>query len=260
MTEKLFPQDTAEKLLRQVPPILRARDWRLYTQNRKRLVDLWQLGGAAVLGHTPAGILREVKNTAERGLFAAFPHPKERQFAQALSRLFPGADFKIYADESAIYRAGISSLGIWRPFEQDDDPFAFALPEAGALMSPVLPWALAPKVLLFREAPPDLPASDYISPVLLAGTARSVHDLIAWGDARSRLNFSKIEKAISAGLWRRKGIYLSYFGDASYSALFQRFLDQGFLLPPDKTLPAILPGALSPGEETALAELLSSSE
>ena len=84
-------------LLREIPAVLRARDFRLYTDGGKRLVDLWQNGGAAILGHTPPSLLRELKNTASRGLYAPFPHFLEGRFLKALSSIFPGRDFRLYA-------------------------------------------------------------------------------------------------------------------------------------------------------------------
>ncbi|MDR3145398.1 MAG: hypothetical protein LBU21_03905, partial [Treponema sp.] len=60
-------------LLRLLPRIRRARDFRLYTEDGKRLVDLWQDGGRALLGHTPPALFREIKNTAARGLAAPLP-------------------------------------------------------------------------------------------------------------------------------------------------------------------------------------------
>jgi hypothetical protein len=42
----------------------------------------------------------------------------------------------------------------------------------------------------------------------------------------------------------------------NYPALFRRFLDNGFLLPPSPSQPAILPGELSPGEAAKLTGLL----
>jgi glutamate-1-semialdehyde aminotransferase len=70
--------ETAD-LSRLIPPINRARDYRLYTQDGRRLVDLWQYGGRAVLGHNPPGVLRELKNSAERGLFVPLPHPRDKR-------------------------------------------------------------------------------------------------------------------------------------------------------------------------------------
>ncbi|MDR1302806.1 MAG: hypothetical protein LBK43_10120, partial [Treponema sp.] len=154
--DKHGTQDAAYARLRQVPQVLRAREFHLYTQGGRRLVDLWQYGGAAVLGHTPSALLREVKNSAERGLLTPFPHPLENRFIKALSRLFPGNPCRVYADEAALRRAlaagGFAEaaeapfpdpavwsspsevLSLWRPFlpklEKKEDPL---------LLVPVLP-------------------------------------------------------------------------------------------------------------------------
>ena len=91
-------------LLNQAPRVLRVRGWRLYTGNG-RLVDLWQYGGRAILGHNPPGLLRIVKNSAERGLYVPHPHFTEARFCKALSALLPG-------------RCGIAAqIGIHQPVE-----------------------------------------------------------------------------------------------------------------------------------------------
>jgi hypothetical protein len=267
-------------LPRQIPVIRRARDFRLYTGRGRRLVDLWQFGGTAVLGHTPPGVLRDCKNIAERGLFAPLPHHLEGRFVKALARLFPGGDFRVYADEFSLrraldlagYDAGASVLdpafppdpavprtgavSLWRPF----------LGETGVspdtpVLRPVLPlpWPGAPRVLVSENSCLRLfPPPDPVSPAILAAAARAVYDLIA-APERGNPRFPKIEKALTRSRWRRRGIYLT-LGEcpdaAFYAGLFHDFLDRGFLLPPDAAQPLILPGILSPGEEAALAELL----
>lgn len=275
-------------LLRQIPVIRRARDFRLYTDRGRRLVDLWQLGGAAVLGHTPTGVLREFKNTAERGLFAAFPHPLEGRFIKALARLFPERDFRVYADKFSLYRAldlagndagafspdpafspnpggspdpaapRTGAVSLWRPF-LGEPAFAFS-PDAPVLY-PVLPlpWPGAPRVLVLEKSRGRFfPPSDPVSPVILAVAARGIYDLLA-APERGTPRLPKIEKALTRGRWRRRGIYLTLSEPpdaACYADLFRDFLDRGFLLPPDAGRPLILPGILSPGEEAALANLL----
>jgi hypothetical protein len=86
-----------------------------------------------------------------------------------------------------------------------------------------------------------------------------VYDLIAAKAVRGRLGYPRIEEVLAEKKWLRRGIYLCRAdkpdGEA-YAALFQRFLEQGFLLPPVRTQPLILPGILSPGEEARLAALL----
>jgi hypothetical protein len=250
------------RLLRLVPPVLRAREFRLYTQGGGRLTDLWQEGGRAILGHTPAGVLRELKNTANRGLSSPFPHPLARRFEKALARLFPGRLFRVYAPGTAIRTildaAGVSSPQaiLWRPF----DGASVALP---SVLVPVLPgWSSPPIVLAidpaFEEARP-FPPSDIISPIILAAAARGLYDLIAASPERGRAPFPKTCRAIPQSHWQRQGIYLRYeprpAGEA-YTVLFRHFLEGGFLLPPDPRLPLILPGLLSPGEDARLAGLL----
>ncbi|MDR2448151.1 MAG: hypothetical protein LBD58_12840 [Treponema sp.] len=289
--------------LDQLPRITRARGFRLYGANGKRYVDLWQAGGAAILGHNPPGVLRELKNTAERGLFAPLPTHVEGRFFKALATLLPGYSFYIYADEHSLHcvlsGAGFSgaarpirsifdpalgdghnegcekTVSLWRPFLPVEDT------PSCPLLAPVLPWPLAPKTLAVRNGAFPVgcasaesacpPASDAISPVTLAAATRAVYDLLAeigaetpstYAGARMApltSRFPVLAKALASSAWRRKGVYLHYgerLDDAGYLALFQRFLEAGFLLPTDQNQPAILPAVLSAGEEAKLAALV----
>jgi hypothetical protein len=302
MTDKGGPDFS---LLRLLPPVLRARDFRLYTgggdrgrnggrdENRgaNRLVDLWQEGGAAILGHTPPGFLRELKNTASRGLFAPLPHPLEKRLFGALSRLFPRRSFRIYAPGTSLPdllaaaglprsatvgdpaapqcpggdAAGPAILSLWRPFLDPAAPLA--VPEGGPpILVPVLPGSgwnrdrpSGPLILAldpaFGEAHP-LPPPDIVPPVTLAVLTRGIYSLAAAGPERGKCPFPKIRAALAGGPWERRGVYLSLPGPADWEGLFRRFLAGGFLLPPCPAQPLILPGALSPGEEAKLAGLL----
>ena len=259
-------------LLQAAPAVLRARDFRLYTQGGQRLVDLWQNNGSAVLGHTPPSMLREIKNTASRGLYAPFPHFLEGRFIKALSRLFPGRSFRLYAGAPAglqpLLRDGAAAL--WRPFLQPDSPFA-AEENAPPVLIPVLPgiqgWRgglpLGLCVLAlsgdFRENCAGLPPGDFLSPVLLAAATRGIYDLLA-RPQRGKPAFKRIAKALQKSPWQRQGIYLSLRENPNtqtWATLFYSFLEAGFLIPPVPHQPLILPDILSPGEEAKLAKMLS---
>jgi hypothetical protein len=265
---------TNETLLRLLPPVVRARDFRLYAQDGRRLVDLWQNNGAAILGHTHTGILRELKNAAERGLYAPLPHSQERRFLKALGTLLPGMSFRLYRGEGALLRA-LGTAGfpdpaleadmppspapiLWRPFlgsaALTDRPLIPILPQ---------PWPDALSVLALPPIPagtaPAPPDSQLIPPTILAAATRGVYGLIAATTTRGRLRYPRVEKALDEKKWRPRGIYLCRGAapdDEAWAALFRLFLEQGFLLPPVRTQPLILPGALSPGEEAKLADLL----
>ena len=132
-----------------MPQVLRARGWRLYTKDGNRLVDLWQYGGRALLGHNPPGLLRVIKNNAERGLFAPYPHFAVDRFFKALAVLFPNRVFRIYESESFCYHAlnqAQTEAVLWRPFLDKE-------PQDALLSAPVLlpilpcPFPGAPAVL-----------------------------------------------------------------------------------------------------------------
>jgi hypothetical protein len=271
MTEQML-SDNEFSLLRLMPTALRARDFRLYAKDGRRLVDLWQNGGAAILGHTPPSLLREIKNTASRGLYAPFPHFLEDRLRKALSRIFPGRDFRFYAAPPPQLEtlAGDNTAALWRPFLDPAAPLS--VPEnAPPVLIPVVPgiqcWrgnlplglcALAIKV---ADTPP-LPPGDFLPPVLLAAATRGVYDLIAAATERANPAYRRVDRALANQVsfrWQRRGLYLTPEQTPSneeWAAIFRRFLDNGFLLPPVSSHPAILPGVLSPGEEAKLAALL----
>jgi len=248
------------ELLRLVPKVLRARDFYLYLEGGKRLTDLWRSGGRAVLGHKRPRVLAELKNSAERGLFCAFPHPLEKRFIKALGGLFPGRSFRLYLNESslrlALDKASLSGpVPIWRPFLENT---------AAAFFTPVLPFPLGPEVLVMEKNMEDsFPQGELIPPVLLAPAARALHDLMAAIKAGKAPGYRKIEKALcqaqsdGKGIWQRRGIYITTeTKGGAYKDLFIKFLEGGFLIPPSPVEPVILPFSMSPGEEAKLAELL----
>ena len=273
MTEQLL-NDNEFSLLRLAPTVLRARDFRLYTKGGRRLVDLWQNGGAAILGHTPPSLLREIKNTASRGLYAPFPHFLEGRYRAALSRIFPGRDFRFYAAPPPQLHTlvGDNTAALWRPFLNPAAPLS--VPEnAPPVLIPIvpgiqgwrggLPLGLCALAIKNDFAISSLPPGDFLPPVLLAAAARGIYDLIAAAPERANPAYRRIDRALNnrqvSCRWQRQGLYLSLKqipSDEEWAALFRRFLDNGFLLPPALSQPAILPGVLSPGEEAKLAELL----
>jgi hypothetical protein len=272
MDFNFYSSPSAAELLRQVS-VLRARDFYLYLEGGRRIIDLWQIGGKAVLGHKPPQLIKELKNSAERGLFAPFPHHSEYRFFKALAKIFPLSDngqaynFRLYNSENSLEKAlrtaGFSGTEaeppLWRPFMEN---------KSTPLFIPVLPWAFSPIVLVLETAlDKRFAPGDLLPPVILATGARAIYGLIAAGENGGRPKYDKINKALAKGnAWQRRGIYLyrestDQEGDSiahnDWPDLWKHFLEQGFLLPPSPKEPLILPGIISPGEEAKLASLLS---
>lgn len=268
-------------LLARLRAVRRARGFRLYLADGRRIVDLWQCGGAAILGHTPHRVLGALKNTAARGLFASFPGPLSRRLERLLSTLVPGFPaVRVFADrsdaESALREAGFAAArlsdfhdpGLRDP--QPEDAFAWWRPWApmtpGArILAPILPvplpLAARPIAFLMRpETAQSFPLSSQASPLFLSLAVRAVADLIAALPFRTALPplIEKARKVPGAPVFRGPYFALPAASDPpAYSAAFDRFLHRGFLLPPDPRLPAILPYEASDGETAALASLLS---
>ncbi|MCL2267115.1 MAG: hypothetical protein FWC17_05040 [Treponema sp.] len=270
-------------LLRQIPHVLRARGFRLYLENGKRLIDLWLNGGAAVLGHTPANLLREIKNTASRGLYAPYPHFTESRFLKALTKLLPGRSFRLYAappkelTESYIQEIlnkdaekNKSYIKIWRPYtETGDTPVIIPVLPGIQTWRENLPVGLCAAAVKPENILTHLPENDMLSPVLLSAAARGVYDILA-SSQRGKPDLPHTFKALKKQncRWLRNGIYLHYKETESalpqclraeeWSLLFNKFLEAGFLLPPLRDHPLILPAELSEGEDKKLAAALDS--
>ncbi|MCL2196810.1 MAG: hypothetical protein FWB77_04275 [Treponema sp.] len=244
-------------LFNTLPQVLRARGFRLYLSNNKRLVDLWLSGGAAILGHTPVNQLRELKNTASRGLYAPYPHFTENRLIKALLKLFPGRVFRLYAAPPQELKAA----KLWRPYtdsqEIGDNVLIPVIPGIQTWRGG-LPFGLCVAAAQSEEAASPLPPGDRLSPVLLSTAARGIHDILA-APERGKPHFPKITKALKTSKWQRNGIYLTLKetpAQTEWETLFNRFLETGFLLPPSPIYPVILPGEMSDGEEAKLAAVL----
>jgi hypothetical protein len=104
-----------QERLRRLPRIRRARGFRLYTHDGRRILDLWQAGGRAILGHRGARVVTRVKTVLERGVLVAVPTPAEHRLVQSLGRLFadlPNARFAVYESEERAVRSVARALGL----------------------------------------------------------------------------------------------------------------------------------------------------
>jgi hypothetical protein len=244
-----------------LPPVKRARGYRLYTESR-RFVDLYLDGGRAVLGHNAANVLRELKNAAERSLFAPYPSYYVRRFEKALALLFPG---KSLAVMEAVPAAVREAVPVRRPYmgggaEKDAESFLAILPH------PLAPMVLVthPQGEFAAQGFGTIDCRDFlprISPVVMALTTRAIYDVLH-NPERGNSAFREVEAALD-GRWRREGIYVALkerVTDEEWARIFKRFLAAGFLVPPTQDDPLVLPGELSPGEEKALARCLQKPE
>jgi hypothetical protein len=266
-----MPQELASL----IPPIRRARGYRLYDLRGRRYLDLWQNGGHSLLGHRGLHLMSLLKNLMSRGLLADLPAPQARQLEKALASRMAGYSWvrlargprEALALASRFLGREVAPSEVFDPAlgpPPDSAPVArwrplldYPSPAAGRprVLLPVLPFAAAgaPAAVCFDAEPPgDFPASEPLSPVLLAGAARCLHDL-----ARHRLpEWYRGDLLACAPGWAQRGIYLrADCGPERYPEVFRAFLEAGVLLNPHYPGPSILPSEASPGELAKMVRL-----
>ena len=263
-----------------LPPIRRARGFRLYDTRGRRYLDLWRDGGGALLGHRAGRVTTLMKSVLSQGLAAGLPSVWEGRLLKMIRGMFPSFPvvrlfssrrraldaaslfLGIRVEAADVYDPGLgpcpagARAALWRPFLAEQDG-----PENRAaswdVRLPVLPFAVsgAPAPVCFCAEPQaGLPDSDHLPGFLLAGAARALADLSAGPEC---LRNVRVEKAIDASsAWKRTGPYVrAAFDRAEYPRVFSAFLTEGVLLSPGYPGPSIIPGDCSPGETRLLAEL-----
>ena len=257
----------------EVPRIRRARGFRLYDVSGRRLLDLWQAGGEAVIGHRSARAAAALKAALARGLAGPLPTAWEWRLVAALAARFPAyRAVRLYASrERALAAAGrmlgapvapadvadpglgtpgAGQVGLWRPFL----PFEPSWP----VLLPVLPFTVggSPAAVCFRDAlPPEAEPSDTVPGIMAVAALRGLAGL---AQARAADPFGPGDLDGARG-WERRGPYLRATFDAgSYPEVFRAFLARGVLLSPQYPGPSILPGEASEGERRLVVSLFHS--
>ncbi|MQY77542.1 MAG: aminotransferase class III-fold pyridoxal phosphate-dependent enzyme [Spirochaeta sp.] len=263
------------ELINHLPPIKRARGYRLYDYNQRVYLDLYQEGGRAILGHRAFRLTTVIKDVISKGTIFDLPSIYTKRLEQALRRRFPEFPYVYLAasPEGALRTAAlylgreISSSDICDPFRRTERrgdilrryPLVKdAQAEEGvSVLMPVIPFSMggSPSVLCFRHGPPEgFPLSETISPVILAGALRALNDLKNYRQA----DWFKEDLLKGKGGWLQRGIYITAnFEEDFYAEVFKNFLEEGVLLNPGYPGPSILPAAASPGELKRMVDLFS---
>jgi len=259
-------------LMANIPPYRRARGYRIYGEKGERLLDFYQDGGHAILGHRNPGIVLEIKSLLSRGQIAPYPSRHLPLAVKAVTELVPDVvEVRVYAtperalaaaaahlkkplsqleiDDPAFPKSSRRNLSLWRPFLEDES-------SESLLLIPVLPISTppAPAVLVFREKPREkTPPSEYCSPLSLAALRKAVFELIKYQKAVDRSGWLEFD---SLPLWSRKGPYLTLdIEEEKYASLFSDMLNNGILLSPRYPGPSIIPGEYSPGEAACFRQV-----
>lgn len=135
-------------LLSLLPAIRRCRGYRLYAENGRRFLDLWQDDGRGILGAKGTGIGTVVKAETDKGLGSPLPSVYERRLGKALAAAFPHyAASRFYPDEASAARALVSFAAAAEPTN-----VGAASADAPGAMPDNSNWYLYPEGLAFDPA------------------------------------------------------------------------------------------------------------
>ena len=269
-----------------LPMVGRARDFHLYTVDGRRLLDLSLDGGAALLGHRPERLGRELGSVMARGLIGNLPSVHGARLTRVLRRLLPGHRwFGIAASADDAWRllrarvAGLpatpadaadplrdpgwreAAVAWWRPLCEQQPLGGVWLEQGPAALLHRLPFRIGagPVTVSTRDpgepdaAPAAEGASASISPLLLSGAAAALNRLAR--AAPERLH-SAARWPHHLGAWRRSGVYLvADYPCRDHASVHAAFLAAGVLLNPRYREASILPAAASRGELQLLERL-----
>ena len=266
-----------------LPPVRRARGYRLYTEDGRRLLDLYLDGGAALLGHRPELVGRALKNVAGRGLLGNLPSSYPDRLRRLLRQALPGHTwFGIAAtadDALGLLRGRLGDalvppaplqvadplsdpnwreapIAWWRPLCDEQPAGGAWLAHGPAALLHRLPFAVGagPVTVSIRQNESgECASAPDVSPLLLAGAAAALRRLLRTATERSAV--ASVWPPAAPG-WRRSGIYvMADYPPHRHQSVFGAFLAAGVLLNPSYPGPSILPGPASPGEAALLRRL-----
>ncbi len=286
MTTKTDMDPGSAEGLALLPPIRRARGWRLYAENGKRFLDLWQDDSRGILGAKGTGVGTVAKAAVDKGLCSPLPSVHGQRLKAAIRKAWPGWEgIRFFADSSQAAKAlGLETAGgesgadfLHDPARELCDPDrGRALNAAGSilLLRPFsehlggdesgfraawlrlpCPRVLAPIVILFRETAEAAPPVEPVPPILLASAVKALAEYCGYRAAVGEESWKRADRRILR-LFERRGPWLfPRCPREAYGRLFRAALDKGILLSPDPGLPSMLPGEFDDGELKILADL-----
>lgn len=251
-------EPSGDSLLSLLPPIRRARGWRLYAEDGRRILDLWQDDGRGILGAKGTGIGTLAKAGVDRGLASPLPSVWSERLRKELLRQYPDwQDARFFPDEGGA-RDWLDAHGLSAPILRPFQEFrreTLAGSEAAILRLPC-PRALSPGLVLLKAGPgQSLASGPLVPPLLLSTAAKGLGEFRGFHQAYTEAHWRKADRRLSSIMERRGPWLYPRCAPSDYAELFRAALAVGALLSPRHDLPSLIPGDFDDGEIAPLAAL-----
>ncbi|MDR3284287.1 MAG: hypothetical protein LBS97_03800 [Treponema sp.] len=238
--------------------VRRARQCYLYTQSGRRLTDLYQEAGRAILGWEGGNARTVFKNILNRGAAGSFASEETRRLEKALQTLLP--DFPVvrfYTPHSSLLTP---HPPWWRPWLHSSAALPGDPSDAPAVLF-LPPFPLANNcVILAAKTEQSVPETHSLHgalyslfpPPVLAGITRSIYDLLLELPRRDEHGWKRYDQGLK-NYWERHGPYLfPKIPRESYGDFASRCLDAGLVISPDFDIPSIIPWGAQEGDFSRL--------
>ncbi len=270
--------------MRGLPEFRRAREYRLYTGDGRRYIDLWADDGQAAAGHRCGRWRETLSSKLSRGLAFPLPGPEAHKLRKAVRAWFslemPTADGRemvgqrpvyFFHDETARWKelsSAAPELVIRDALYSTPDesaaavvvrPFSRPHVNRGEWILPVLPlpraFALCCLLGPAGMGPDSGVQEDLLAPAVLAAGARAVYDVCRMLRSGTHPGKAFAERLAATGVWTACGPWLlpSVGADESaYDRLFAEHAAKHIVLNPVAGAPSLVPAVMSSGERSRI--------
>lgn len=237
-------------------PVTRARGCFLYTKKGKRLTDLYQENGRAILGWEGGSAFTVLKNTLSRGQTGSFICEDVSRVEKAVSELLKSKRTIFYFSTiehvtKVALSVSMENTAVYMPWLSYDMDWSKI---DSVIIEPPLPWTKSIFILAVKKEL-ELPAIFSQSPVpyaLQTAIARGIYNLIAELPGRTEKDWFIYDPVLTK-YFTRRGPYLEpKVPEDKYNDFVLHCLDRGVIINPEEGHSSIVPFGADRGVFTEL--------
>ena len=238
-------------------PVTRARGCFLYTKKGKRLTDLYQEDGRAILGWEGGNAFTFLKNVLSRGQTGSFICEDVSRLEKAVSKLLNSErNIFFFSTQEHVTKAAISvsmqNTAVYMPWLSYDMDWSKV---DSVILEPPLPWTKTIYILAVKkdvELPPVIYSQCKVPFALQAAITRAIYNLIKEIPLREEKNWFIYDQVLTR-YFTRRGPYLEpKVPEDKYDDFVLHCLDNGIIIHPEAGHNSIIPYGADKGVFTAL--------
>ncbi|MGL4981314.1 MAG: hypothetical protein ACRC4W_00395 [Treponemataceae bacterium] len=229
-------EDFAQQITKRYGYVRRTRGSYLYTESGKRLTDMMQAQGRAILGWGFGSAKKHHKNFLDRGVIANFETRQSYRLQKVLKTFFPQcSDFYFYTSDRPLQG---KKMSVWRAW--DDHAFDNINDCDCVVIMPPYAWESHLFIVGCCSAQ-NMPPSDFIPEPVIGAITRAFYDLQMELPNRGNAEWAKFDRLFKKH-WKREGAYLyPLVSETDYPDFFYYCLDNQTLISPYYSVPSIVP-------------------